>query len=163
MYHSKQEETVRAVVQRVSRASVDVDGTTIAEIASGLLVLLGIEKSDGKEEAERLASKVVNMRIFEDSDGKMNLSVSDIEGQVLAVPQFTLAADVRKGRRPSFDNAAEPGHARRLFEIFAVSCHAAGAGVCRGAFQEHMHVSLVNDGPVTFVLESPATPGPDFA
>lgn len=145
---------MRAVIQRVSRASVDIDGATIAEIERGLLVLLGIEKGDSKKEAERLASKVVNMRIFEDSEGKMNLSVSDIEGQVLAVPQFTLTADVRKGRRPSFDSAAEPGDARPLFEVFAVSCHAAGVSVARGAFQEHMHVSLVNDGPVTFVLEA---------
>ncbi len=145
---------MRAVVQRVVDASVSVDGSTIASIGSGLVILLGVEKDDTEERAQHLASRIINMRIFEDSEGKMNLSIVDIGGEILAVPQFTLAADVRKGRRPSFDTAARPDQARRLFAVFTDSMTDEGVNVAKGAFQEHMHVSLVNDGPVTFVVEA---------
>ncbi len=146
---------MRSVVQRVVDAGVDVDGSMIASIGSGLVVLLGVKKDDTEEQARHLASRVVNMRIFEDAAGKMNLAVADVGGEILAVPQFTLAADVRKGRRPSFDTVAEPGRAKQLFEVFADSIAAEGVRVAKGAFREHMHVSLVNDGPVTFVVETP--------
>ncbi len=145
---------MRVVIQRVDRAAVEVDGREVARIERGILALVGVEKGDGEKEARFLADKVVHMRIFEDDGGRMNLSVMDIGAQVLAVPQFTLAADVRKGRRPSFDAAAAPEDAQGLFELFAESVASEGIGVERGSFQEHMHVSLVNDGPVTFVLES---------
>ncbi len=144
---------MRIVIQRVLSAAVDVDDRMVAEIERGILALVGVEKSDGEEQVRFLAGKMVGMRIFEDDNGKMNLSVGDIGGKVLAVPQFTLAADVRKGRRPSFDTAAEPDRAREVFEVFADAVAAEGIDVARGAFQKHMHVSLVNDGPVTFVLE----------
>lgn len=146
---------MRTVVQRVIRASVDVDSSIVASIGKGLLVLLGAEKDDSEEQTQHLASRIINMRIFEDSEGKMNLSVIDIGGEILTVPQFTLAANVTKGRRPSFDTAAPPDRARQLFEVFADSINSKGVNVARGAFQEHMHVSLVNDGPVTFVVEAP--------
>ena len=144
---------MRIVIQRVLSAAVDVDGRRVAEIERGILALVGIAKGDGENQARFLAGKVIGMRIFEDDSGRMNLSVGDIGGKVLAVPQFTLVADVRKGRRPSFDTAAEPDRAREVFELFADAAAAGGVEVERGAFREHMHVSLVNDGPVTFVLE----------
>jgi D-tyrosyl-tRNA(Tyr) deacylase len=143
------------VIQRVASAAVDMDDQRVAAIEKGILALVGVEKGDGEKEARFLANKVSNMRIFEDENGRMNLSVIDIGAQLLAVPQFTLAADLRKGRRPSFDTAAEPDRARELFELFADSVAAEGIEVARGSFQEHMHVSLVNDGPVTFVLRDP--------
>jgi len=139
---------VRALVQRVSRAAVDVGGARIAEIGPGLLVLLGITHSDTEAEADRLAAKVRALRIFEDADGKMNEALG--EREILCVSQFTLYGDARRGNRPSFVDAARPEVAEPLFERF---CEAARAR--RGAFGAHMEVSLVNDGPVTVLLELP--------
>lgn len=144
---------MRAVIQRVETATVDVGTHRVAAIRKGLLIFLGVAKGDGEEQARELASKTVNMRIFEDESDKMNLNVSEAGGQVLTVPQFTLAADVSKGRRPSFDTAAPPDEARRLFELYADTIAAGGILVTRGAFGEHMHVTLINDGPVTFVVD----------
>lgn len=144
---------MRAVIQRVETATVDVGTHRVAAIRKGLLIFLGVAKGDGEEQARELASKTVNMRIFEDESGKMNLNVSEAGGQVLTVPQFTLAADVSKGRRPSFDTAAPPDEARRLFKLYADTIAAGGILVARGAFGEHMHVTLINDGPVTFVVD----------
>lgn len=144
---------MRAVVQRVISASVEAGGSTVAETGKGILVLFGVHKGDVEDKARFLASKIANMRIFEDDQGKMNLSVIDVGGEVLAVPQFTLAADTRKGRRPSFDTAEDPDKAQALFELFCDTLAAEGVKTARGAFQEHLHVSLTNDGPVTFVLE----------
>jgi D-tyrosyl-tRNA(Tyr) deacylase len=139
---------MRALVQRVSQAAVDVEGSRVAEIGPGLLVLLGITHSDGEAEADRLAAKVRALRIFEDADGKMNEALG--EREILCVSQFTLYGDARKGNRPSFVDAARPEVAEPLYERF---CEAAGAR--RGAFGAHMEVSLVNDGPVTLLLELP--------
>jgi len=139
---------VRALVQRVSRASVTVGGERIAEIGPGLLVLLGITHDDRPEHADRLAEKVRALRIFEDADGKMNEALGDRE--LLCVSQFTLYGDARKGNRPAFVNAARPEQAEPLYERF---CERAGAR--RGAFGAHMDVELVNDGPVTLLLELP--------
>ncbi len=139
---------MRALVQRVSRASVTVDGERIAEIGPGLLVLLGITHDDRPEHADRLAEKVRALRIFEDADGKMNEALGDRE--LLCVSQFTLYGDARKGNRPAFVNAARPEQAEPLYERF---CERAGAR--RGAFGAHMDVELVNDGPVTLLLELP--------
>jgi D-tyrosyl-tRNA(Tyr) deacylase len=145
---------VRLVVQRVSRASVRVRGDSVAEIGRGLLVLAGVGYGDGEADATRLAGKVFGLRIFEDAGGKMNRSLSDVGGQVLVVPQFTLYGDVRKGRRPSWAAAASPEEAARLVEAFALELERLGAPVRRGAFREHMEVELVNDGPVTILLDS---------
>jgi len=139
---------VRALVQRVSRASVTVGGERIAEIGPGLLVLLGITHDDRPEHADRLAEKVRALRVFEDADGKMNESLG--EREILCVSQFTLYGDTRKGNRPAFVNAARPEQAEPLYERF---CERAGAR--RGAFGAHMDVELVNDGPVTLLLELP--------
>ena len=147
---------MRLVVQRVSRASVLVGGRTVAEIGPGLLVLVGVGQDEDPEEPEWLASKVYHLRIFEDDDGKMNRSLSDVDGEVLIVPQFTLYGDARKGRRPSWAGAAPPDVAEGRVEAFARALEALGARVARGAFQEHMEVDLVNDGPVTMVLEGTA-------
>jgi len=147
---------MRLVVQRVSRASVLVGGRTVAEIGPGLLVLVGVGQDEDPEEPEWLASKVYHLRIFEDDDGKMNRSLSDVDGEVLIVPQFTLYGDARKGRRPSWAGAASPDVAEGRVEEFARALEALGARVARGAFQEHMEVDLVNDGPVTMVLEGTA-------
>ncbi len=147
---------MRLVVQRVSRASVLVGGRTVAEIGPGLLVLVGVGQDEDPEEPEWLASKVYHLRIFEDDDGKMNRSLSDVDGEVLIVPQFTLYGDARKGRRPSWAGAAPPDVAEGRVKAFARALEALGARVARGAFQEHMEVDLVNDGPVTMVLEGTA-------
>ena len=146
---------MRALIQRVHGAAVTVSGTEVSRIDHGLLIFLGVTNDDTENEIGKLAKKCAELRIFQDDRGKMNLSVIDIGGEILAVPQFTLAADVRKGRRPSFDTAARPDQARELFAVFADSMANEGVNVAKGAFQEHMHVSLVNDGPVTFVLEAP--------
>ena len=139
---------MRALVQRVSSASVDVDGARVAEIGPGLLVLLGIAHADTEADADRLAAKVRALRIFEDSDGRMNEALG--EREILCISQFTLYGDARKGNRPAFVDAARPDVAEPLYEHF---CEAAGAR--RGVFGAHMEVSLVNDGPVTLLLELP--------
>lgn len=145
---------MRAVVQRVSRAKVTVNEWTSGEIGMGLLVLLGVGHEDTEADATYLAEKIAGLRIFEDHDGKMNRSVQDIGGSVLAVSQFTLYGDVRRGKRPSFDGAAPPEHARRLYEFFVGCIQAAGLRCETGRFQEMMQVELVNEGPVTILLDS---------
>lgn len=146
---------MKAVIQRVLNASVKVDGTGVSSIDKGILVLLGVEKGDAERDATWLAEKIANLRIFEDDAGKMNLSVRDITGEILAVSQFTLAGNCAKGRRPSFDSAAAPDEANRLYEFFIGESRNMGIPVATGVFQADMKVSLVNDGPVTFILESP--------
>jgi D-tyrosyl-tRNA(Tyr) deacylase len=145
---------MRAVVQRVSRAKVTVGGEIVGEIGIGLLVLLGVGGYDTEASADYLADKIVGLRIFEDDAGKMNRSVAEIGGAVLAVSQFTLYGDVRKGKRPSFDNAARPERARELYERFVERVRASGLRCETGRFQEMMEVELVNDGPVTILLDS---------
>jgi D-tyrosyl-tRNA(Tyr) deacylase len=145
---------MRAVVQRVSRASVNVSGEIVGEIRNGLLVLLGVAKQDTPIDAEYLADKITGLRIFEDQDGKMNLSVREIEGSVLLISQFTLFGDVRRGKRPSFDDAARPDTARELYELVAEKIRQAGIRCATGRFQEMMHVELVNEGPVTILIDS---------
>jgi D-tyrosyl-tRNA(Tyr) deacylase len=145
---------MRAVVQRVSHASVSVDGQIVGEIGLGLLVLLGVASDDAETDADYLAEKIVGLRIFDDSDGKMNLSVIDIKGAVLAVSQFTLFGDVRRGKRPSFDAAARPELAKKLYEYFVERVRAAGVRCETGVFQATMKVDLVNEGPVTIMLDS---------
>jgi D-tyrosyl-tRNA(Tyr) deacylase len=145
---------MRAVVQRVSRAKVTVNDWTSGEIGMGLLVLLGVAHEDTEANATHLAEKIVGLRIFEDADGKMNRSVLDVGGSVLVVSQFTLYGDVRRGKRPSFDAAAPPEDARRLYEFLVERIRAAGLRCETGRFQEMMQVELVNDGPVTILLDS---------
>ena len=145
---------MRAVVQRVSRASVKVSDEFVGKIADGLLVLLGIAQDDTEADAAYLAEKIAGLRIFEDDAGKMNRSVSDIGGAVLAVSQFTLFGDVKKGKRPSFDAAARPEQARELYERFVAQIRALGLPCETGRFQETMEVELVNHGPVTIMLDS---------
>jgi D-tyrosyl-tRNA(Tyr) deacylase len=149
------------VLQRVRSARVEVGDRTVGAIGQGLLVLVGVEKGDTDADAARVADKLRELRIFEDDGGadgrpRMNRSVVDIGGAVLVVSQFTLAADCRRGRRPSFDSAAPPDEARRLYEMVVATLRSAGLPVETGEFQADMQVSLVNDGPVTFVLESRA-------
>jgi len=145
---------MRAVVQRVSRAQVSVDGNVAGNIGHGLLVLLGIAKSDTSAEAEYLASKILGLRIFEDENRRMNLSLLETGGSALVVSQFTLYGDVRKGKRPSFDEAAPPPLARELYEHFLAQIREAGVTCETGLFQARMRVELVNDGPVTILLDS---------
>lgn len=145
---------MRAVVQRVSRAKVTVNEWVSGEIGLGLVVLLGVGQEDTENDATYLAEKIVGLRIFEDSDGKMNRSVRDVSGSVLVVSQFTLYGDVRRGKRPSFDAAAPPGEARQLYELFVDRIRAAGPRCETGRFQEMMQVELVNEGPVTILLDS---------
>jgi D-aminoacyl-tRNA deacylase len=147
--------TMRALIQRVAHAEVYVADTIVGAINRGLLVLLGIREGDTVRDVEYLASKVVTLRIFEDTQGKMNRDVQDIQGAVLVVSQFTLYADSRKGRRPSFTQAARPALAQQLYEMFLAAVAQYGVPVAHGAFGAHMAVSLVNDGPVTLWLESP--------
>ncbi|MDE0141427.1 MAG: D-aminoacyl-tRNA deacylase [Caldilineaceae bacterium] len=144
---------MRALIQRVSRASVHVDGEEAARIGQGFVVLLGVADDDGAAEAAWLARKIAGLRLFEDDAGKMNLGLADVGGQVLAVSQFTLYGDARKGRRPSFTRAAAPAQAQELYEKFCSLLAAEGVPVEKGVFQAHMEVSLVNDGPVTLWLE----------
>lgn len=148
---------MRAVVQRVSRARVTVNEWTSGEIGLGLLVLLGVGQQDTELDATYLAEKIAGLRIFEDVDGKMNRSVQDVGGSVLAVSQFTLYGDVRRGKRPSFDAAAPPEHARRLYDFFVEQIRSAGLRCETGRFQETMQVELVNEGPVTILLDSGKT------
>jgi D-aminoacyl-tRNA deacylase len=145
---------MRAVVQRVSRAKVSVKGTVTGEIAQGLLVLLAVGQSDTKSDVDYMADKVAGLRVFEDSEGKMNRSLAEIRGGVLVVSQFTLYGDLRRGKRPSFDAAAGPQKARELYEYFVERIQAAGLPCQTGRFQEMMQVELVNDGPVTILLDS---------
>jgi len=145
---------MRAVVQRVTRASVEVAGDIAGEIADGLLVLLGVARDDAEADADYLAEKIINLRIFNDEQGKMNRSLLDTGGAMLVVSQFTLYADARRGRRPSYIDAAEPHKANALYEYFVERVRAQGIKVETGVFQVMMQVSLVNDGPVTILLDS---------
>jgi len=145
---------MRAVVQRVSRAQVSVNGAITGQIGLGLLVLLGLGHGDSEADAVYLAEKISGLRIFEDEQGKMNLSVRDVGGSVLAVSQFTLYGDVRRGKRPSFDAAAPPEQARRLYEFFVERIRALGLPCETGRFQEMMKVESVKEGPVTILLDS---------
>jgi D-tyrosyl-tRNA(Tyr) deacylase len=141
------------VIQRVSQASVSVDDTLVGSIGKGIMVLLGVAKGDTEQQAEWLANKLVNLRIFEDDAGKMNLSLQEIGGQLLVVSQFTLLGDCRKGRRPGFSDAALPADADRLYMYFVEYLRTQGYTVETGQFQAKMAVNICNDGPVTFVLE----------
>jgi len=145
---------MRAVVQRVSRAQVTVNGEITGQIGPGLLVLLGVGRDDTEADANYLAEKIAGIRIFEDDQGKMNRSLQDVGGSVLAVSQFTLYGDVRRGKRPSFDAAAPPEKARQLYEFFVEQIRAAGLRCETGRFQEMMKVELTNEGPVTILLDS---------
>ena len=148
---------MRAVVQRVSHAKVSVNGEVTGEIGRGLLILLGVASGDAPADADYLADKIVGLRIFEDSSGKMNLAVAEVGGALLVVSQFTLYGDVRRGKRPSFDGAAAPQAARQLYEYFVEKVRAAGLRCETGLFQETMQVELVNEGPVTILLDSAKT------
>jgi D-aminoacyl-tRNA deacylase len=145
---------MRAVVQRVTQAAVSVDGEEIGSIAAGLVILLGVETGDGTTDGNYLAEKIVGLRIFSDADGKMNLSLSNVQGSALIISQFTLLGDVRKGRRPSFIAAAAPEQARALYEDFCARIESAGIRVATGRFAADMQVHLINDGPVTLILDS---------
>ena len=146
---------MRAVVQRVASCSVTVDGTRISQIGQGLLVLLGVAEADGLPDAHYLAQKIVHLRIFEDAVGKMNLSLKDLELEMLVVSQFTLLGDCRRGRRPSFTAAAPPQEARRLYSHFVACVNNIGIRTATGRFGAMMQVALINDGPVTLILDSP--------
>lgn len=148
---------MRAVVQRVSRANVTVEGRVAGQIGAGLLVLLGVSRTDNPEASSYLAEKILNLRIFSDEAGKMNLSLLDVRGAALVVSQFTLYGDARGGRRPSYIQAAPPEQASQLYEEFVRSLRALGVTVETGVFQAHMQVELVNDGPVTILLDSEKT------
>jgi len=146
---------VKAVVQRVTRAVVEVGGERVGAIDAGLLVLLGVATGDTEDDARWMAEKIVSLRIFEDEDGKMNLSLPEVGGSLLAVSQFTLLGNCRKGRRPSFVRAARPELAEELYERFVRVVDECSIPTAKGKFQTHMAVSLVNDGPVTILVESP--------
>jgi D-tyrosyl-tRNA(Tyr) deacylase len=148
---------MRIVLQRVKKASVVVDGKIVSEIGKGLLVLLGAEKGDTEALADYLAKKIVNLRIFPDEKDKMNVSIKDVVGEVLVVSQFTLASYIKKGNRPSFSDALEEKIAEKLYEKFVDDIKSEGLRVRKGVFKARMEVSLVNDGPVTFILERRAT------
>lgn len=150
---------MRLVIQRVSRATVRVAGETIAKIGKGFLILVGIGRRDSALDLSRIVRKVIELRVFEDDAGKMNLSLQDVGGEVLAVSQFTLYADIRKGRRPSFTAAAPPEEAKPLFDAFVEQLRAAGVTVRTGRFGAKMEVELVNDGPVTIIHEVAGEPG----
>jgi len=146
---------MRAVVQRVKRASVAIDGEVVSAISKGLLILVGVGNDDNEDDADYLAEKIANLRIFEDDGGKMNLSVRDINGELLAVSQFTLYGDCRRGKRPSFTDSARPEHARHLYEYFVEKLeNVAQTDVKTGVFAADMAVELINDGPVTILLDS---------
>lgn len=145
---------MKIVLQRVKQASVVVEGRIAGEIGKGICLLVGIEKGDTLQDVEFLARKAVELRIFPDQEGKMNLSLAEAQGAVLAVSQFTLAASVKKGRRPGFDNAESPGRAAELFDRFVGLIRESGVRVATGVFQALMEVQIINDGPVTFILDS---------
>jgi D-tyrosyl-tRNA(Tyr) deacylase len=145
---------MRVVLQRVARATVSVDGRTVASIGRGLLLLVGVGHGDPDDHATRLADKIAGLRVFEDGDRKMNLALSDVQGEALVVSQFTLYGDVRRGRRPSWTAAEEPSAAAERVEAFARALEARGLRVQRGEFGAHMEVELLNDGPVTLVLDA---------
>ncbi len=145
---------MRAVIQRVTEASVEVDGTTVGRIGPGYLVLLGVARGDDEQDVAWLADKLLELRAFEDDQGKMNRSVRDVRGGILVVSQFTLLGDCRTGRRPSFTEAAEPGEAERLYLQFTKLLALSGLEVATGVFRAMMKVALVNDGPVTLLLDS---------
>ncbi|KGG81509.1 D-tyrosyl-tRNA(Tyr) deacylase [Caloranaerobacter azorensis H53214] len=145
---------MRAVVQRVTKASVSIEGVVVGSINKGLLVLLGVGQDDNEKDLDYLCDKIANLRIFEDENGKMNKSLVDINGELLVVSQFTLYGDVRKGRRPNFMNAAEPKKAESMYLEFVNRTREKGVKVETGRFGEHMHVELINDGPVTILLDS---------
>jgi len=149
---------MRALLQRVSRASVVVAGSVVGEIHAGLLILLGVAKGDSDTDAEFLVEKILNLRVFPDDAGKMNRSLLEVHGDLMVISQFTLYGDCRKGRRPSFDAAASGEHARVLYESFVDLARRSGLRVETGRFQAHMDVSLVNDGPVTLMLETGKSP-----
>ena len=145
---------MRAVVHRVKSSSVSVQGETVGEIGKGLLILLGIGNNDTEADASYLAAKIIGLRVFEDDQDKMNLSVQDISGSILVVSQFTLFGDCRRGRRPSYSEAAKPEEAVKLYEQFVEELRSLGLTVATGVFQAHMQVELINDGPVTLLLDS---------
>ncbi|MBC8233559.1 D-tyrosyl-tRNA(Tyr) deacylase [bacterium] len=145
---------MRAVVQRVKRASVTVDNKVVSEISKGLLILLGVAKEDTSADIDYMANKVANLRIFQDEQGKMNLSLLEIGGEALVVSQFTLYGDCRKGRRPSFIAAAQPEKADEMYQVFITTLNKIGINTKGGIFQAYMDVELINDGPVTIILDS---------
>ena len=145
---------MRVFLQRVERASVTVDGREVATVGPGFVALVGVTHSDTAETAAGLAAKLVKLRVFGDDQGLMNRSLADVGGELLAVPQFTLYADTRRGNRPSFTDAAPPAQGEELFEVFVAAVRGAGVPVATGVFGAHMHVALVNDGPVTILLEA---------
>jgi len=145
---------MKAVIQRVDWAGVSVNSAVIGEIGRGLLVYLGVEKGDTRGDADYLLDKIINLRIFEDSSGKMNLSLMDTGGQILVISQFTLLADCRKGRRPSFASAEDPGPAKELYEYFVSMAQGKAGGVQTGEFQAMMKIDSVNDGPVTIIIDT---------
>jgi D-tyrosyl-tRNA(Tyr) deacylase len=144
---------MKALIQRVIQASAETYGEQLASIGKGILIFLGVEKGDTEAEANYLADKILNIRIFADEEDKMNLSVMDIKGELLAISQFTLAGDLRKGRRPSFDTAASPQRAEELYLIFVEKLKESNLRVATGRFQTMMQIHLINDGPATFILE----------
>ena len=145
---------MRSVIQRVTRAAVRVEAQIVGEIGPGLLVLVGVADGDGPADIDYTASKIAELRIFADAQGRMNRSVADVGGQVLVVSQFTLLGDVRRGRRPGFDQAASPDQARTTYDALLAALRARGLPVAAGVFQAHMAVDLVNDGPVTILVDS---------
>lgn len=143
-----------AVIQRVTNAFVKINENLISEIGKGMLVFLGIEKEDNIKDADYLANKIINLRIFEDSQGKMNFSIKDISGEILVVSEFTLAGDCKRGNRPSFDRAMAPKEAEKLYKYFIETLMKTNISVKEGSFRSFMHVALVNEGPVTFILNT---------
>ncbi len=144
---------MKVLIQRVKKAGVNINGETVSSISKGILALVGIEKEDTREQVEKLAKKVVNLRIFPDENDKMNLSLLDVQGEMLIVSQFTLCGDCKKGTRPSFDKSAPPQIANELYEYFVSQIQSYGVKTGTGVFGAMMEVSLINDGPVTFMLE----------
>jgi D-tyrosyl-tRNA(Tyr) deacylase len=153
MAENRSDILMKAVIQRVTTASITVEGQTVGQIGPGIMVLLGVEKEDAEAQADWLVEKICALRMFSDADGKMNLSVQEVSGALLIVSQFTLAGNCAKGRRPSFDTAAPPDEGKRLYDYFVAAARRTGLPVETGIFQADMQVALVNDGPVTFILE----------